>query len=177
MNQTLTKVLAGSATAMLLLPTIAFAHDNGDNRGKNSLQVRIENRLEKAEGRNDRNDDRATKHATTTAASITKKALSIQAAADTMLSFNGRVSALIASSSVETKAALQAKFTQFQTAAANAKIEAGKAITGSAQVNATTSTSTNATLLAAAKVDLHEARNFLHDAKETLFSILRSLWK
>ncbi len=177
MNKNFTKVIAGSAAAMLLLPTIAFAHDDGDNKGKNSLQVRIENRLEKAEHREDKHDDRVTKNASTTAAAITKKGVRIQAAADTMLSFNTRVSALIASSSASSTAALQAKFAQFQTAATSAKVEAGKAITGSAQVNATNSTTTNATLLAAAKVDLREARSFLQDAKEAFFSILRSLWK
>ncbi len=177
MNKTFTKVLAGSAAAMLLLPTLALAHggenwEKSKNWGKNSLQVRIENRLDKAEHR----DDRPIKNATTTAASITKKGVRIQAAVDTMLSFNGRVSALIASSSAETMAALQAKFSQFQTAATNAKVEAGAAITGAAQVNATNSTTTNASLIATAKADLREARNFLQDAKEAFFSILRSFF-
>ncbi len=175
MNKNFTKLVAGSAAAMLLLPTLALAHE-GDNKGKNTLQHRIEVRLDKAERHEKHDDDNKVKNASTTAAKITKQAVRVQAAADTMLSFNARISALIASSSADSKAALQAKFAQFQTGATNARLEAGKAITGSAQVNASNSTTTNASLLAAAKVDLKEARGFLHDAKEAFFSVLRSLW-
>ena len=180
MKSVTTKLIAGSAAAMLLVPTLAFAHEDSV---KAHVGVSIGNRIEKAldriehKGKNEvKKDEHKVMQATTTAAAITKKATAVQVAADTMLSFNSRVSALIASSSAETKAALQTQFNTFTTAATNAKVEAGKAISGSAQVNATNSTTTNATLLAAAKVDLKEAKSFLNEARKALFSIFQALF-
>ena len=172
----ITKILATGAIATLLLPTLALAHE-GEVKG--NLEVRIENRLEKAEKKEVRevkHDERRVKHASTTAAAITKAGVRIQTAADTMLSFNDRVGALIAGADAEIKAALEAKFAAFKTAGANAKVEAGNAISGAAQVNATNSTTTNASLIATAKVDLREAKGFLHEAQKTFFSILRMFW-
>ena len=168
-----------------MIPTLALAHENETKLGVGAgLNVRIEKGIERAEKhdekkdhRDEKHEDRKVKQATTTAAAITKQGVRIQAAADTVLSFNARMSALIASSSADTKAALEAKFATYTTAAANAKVEAGKAITAAAQINASNSTTTNATLITTAKVDLKEAKGFLHDAKEAFFSILRTLWK
>ena len=168
----LTKVLATGAIAVLLMPTLALAHDKGTQV---RLGASIEHRLEKLEKGEHKKFHKAG-HASTTAAVITKQAVRVQTAADTMLSFNDRIGALIASSSVEQKAALEAKFTVFTSGAASAKVEAGSAISGAAQVNANNSTTTNAALLAAAKVDLREARGFLHDAQKALMQILRTLW-
>ena len=174
------KVVAGSTLGVLLLPTLAFAHEGVVKGDVGVLGVRIEKALDKIEKKGehmDRKEHRLMAHATTTAAAIGKQALRIQAAAESMLSFEGRVSALIASSSAEGKAALEAKFAAFKSAATSAKLEAGSAIVGSAAVSATNSTTTNASLLAQAKIDLREARNFLHEAKVALLSIFRSLWK
>ena len=177
----LTKVIATSAVATLLLPTLALAHGIGVGvKGDNSLQVRIEKGIVRAENKDSRDqnkEDRQVKHATTTAAAITKQAVRIQTAADTMASFNDRIGALIAGADATVKADLETKFAAVKTAEANAKVQAGNAITGAAQVNASNSTTTNATLLAAAKVDLREAKGFLHEAQKALFSILRIFWR
>jgi hypothetical protein len=180
----LTKILATGAMATLLLPTLAFANEGGlKARGDGNLQLRIEHQLDKVEKKEVRNDKHDEKHdarriksATTTAAAITKQGVRIQAAADTMLSFNTRVEALIASSSTDGKAALEAQFAAFKTAGVSAKVEASNAITGVAAVNANNSTTTNASIIATAKVDLKQAKGFLHDAKEAFFYILRTLW-
>ncbi len=177
----LTKIIATAAMAALILPTFALAHEN---EGK-GLEVRIGaniehkiDRIEKGEhkDRNEHKGDRVAANATTSAAVIVKKATRIQVAADSMLSFNDRIAALIATSDATVKAALETKFAAFKTAGASAKVEAGNAAGGAAQVNASNSTTTNATLLAAAKVDLREAKGFLHDAQKGLMQILRSLW-
>ena len=173
-----TKILATSAMATLLLPTLALAHE-GTVKSDNSLQVRIEKgflRAENKDSRDEKKEDRQVKHASTTAAAITKQGVRIQTAAETMLSFNDRIGVLIAGADADVKAALEAKFTAFKTAGASAKVEAGNAITGAAQVGATNSTTTNASLIAAAKIDLREAKGFLHEAQKALFSILRIFW-
>jgi hypothetical protein len=176
---TITKGIATGVIAALLVPTLAFA-DN-DNRGKASLELRIQKgieRIEKKGQHNDKREERLLKHASTTAAKITAKAQGIQAAANTMLSFETRIGGLIASSSVEGKAALETKFAQFKQSATSSVSKAQSAINLSAQANAsTTASSTNAALLAQAKVELKEAKGFLHEAKKVLFSILRSLWR
>lgn len=173
------KTLAGfGAAALLVVPSLAFAHDGINAKG--SLDVRLGKaieRIEKKDTKHDNNkDERRSKYATTTAAAITKQATRIQANVDSMLSFDARLTALIAGADATEKAALEAKYAEFKADASNAKIEAGKAITTSAQVNASNSTTTNATLLASAKTDLRESRGFFVEAKIALFSILRSLW-
>lgn len=178
----ITKTAAGIAVATLLVPTIAFGHEGEDKKGlgaEGALKMRIEHKLEKAENREHREEkreDRWTKNASTTAAAIIKKGQRIQLAADTMLSFDARIASLIASSSVEEKAGLEALFAKFKTSATSSKTEAQAAINTAAQINASNSTTTNANLFLSAKTDLKEAKGFLHDAKEALFSILRSLW-
>ncbi len=172
-------MIATGAIASLLLPTLALANERGV-RADGALKLRIEHRLEKAEKRDmrgEKHEDHLGKRATTSAAAITKQGVRIQNASDNLLSFNVRMSALIAGAGVEEKAALEAKFAEYTTAATHAKLEAGKAIAGAAQVNANNSTTTNATLIAAAKTDIREAKAYLHTAKETFFSILRTLWK
>lgn len=188
----LTKYIATGAIVALMAPTLALAHDNNDIKSTTGLQVRIEKGIDRAEHRDEHRDERKderkehrdehksefkAKHATSTASAITKGAVRIQAAADTMLSFNSRIAGLIASSSVETQAALQAKFAEFTLDVGSAKTEASAAAATAAQVNASNSTTTNASLIVSAKTDLKEARGFLHDAREAFFSILRSLWK
>lgn len=171
-----TKVVAAGAVATLLVPTLAFA-DN--DRSKHSLEARIQKgieRIEKKDTHTKKHELKADARATSTAAAYSKQAARIQASADTMLSFDARMTALIANASGDEKAALQAKYAEFKADATNAKIEAGKVITTTAQVNANNSTTTNATLLAQAKVDLKESRGFLVEAKLALFSILRALW-
>lgn len=172
------KTLAGfGAAALLVVPSLAFAQD--DVRAKGSIDVRINKaieRIEKKDTKQDHKDERWTKYATTTAAAITKQASRIQANVDSMLSFDARLTALIAGADATEKAAIEAKYAEYKADAANAKSEAGKAITTSAQVNASNSTTTNAALLASAKTDLKESRGFFVEAKIALFSILRSLW-
>jgi len=178
----ITKTAAGIAVATLLVPTIAFGHEGEAKKGlgfEGALKMRIEKKLDKAEKRDlkeQSRDERVLKLATTTAASIAKQGERIKLAADTMLSFDARIAALIASSSSEEKAALEAKFAEFKSDAASSKIEAQAAINAAAEVNASNSTTTNANLLISAKTDLREAKGFLHDAREALFSILRSFW-
>ena len=169
----LIKILSTGVIATLLLPTLALAHENKGSEVR--FETSIEQRLQKIE-KGEHKEVRAKANATTTAAAVTKKAVRIQTAADGMLSFNDRIGALIANSSAEGKAALEAKFAEFKTDAADAKVQAAAAISGAAQVNASNSTDTNATLLAAAKVDLKEAKGFLHGAQKALMQILRSLW-
>ena len=173
----LVKILSTGLIATLLLPTLAFAHENKGTevRFETSIEKRLQ-KIEKGENKGEHKEVRAKANATTTAAAITKKAVRIQTSADGMLSFNDRIGALIANSSAEGKAALEAKFAAFKIGAADAKVQATAAISGAAQVNASNSTTTNATLLAAAKVDVKEANGFLHDAKKALMQILRSLW-
>jgi hypothetical protein len=170
----LVKVLSAGVIATLLVPTLALAHEN---KGKDEVRfsTSIEKRLQKIEDGEHR-EVRIKANATTTAAAFTKKAVRIQTSADSMLSFNDRIGALIASSSAEGKAALEAKFAAFKTGAADAKVQAAAAISGAAQVNASNSTTTNAALLTAVKVDIKEANGFLHDAKKALMQILRLLW-
>lgn len=171
-----TKVAAAGAIATLLIPTLAFA-DN--DRSKKSLEVRIEKGIERVEKKGDhdkRKEFRADARATSTAAAYSKQALRVQGAADTMLSFEARIAALIASSSLSEKASLEAKYAEFRQDALSAKTEAGKVVSAMAQVKAENSTTTNATLLAQAKVDLKESKSFLIEAKQALFSILRALW-
>jgi len=169
----LIKILSTGVIATLLLPTLALAHENKGSEVR--FETSIEQRLQKIE-KGEHKEVRTKANATVTAEAVTKKATRIQTAADSMLSFNGRIGALIASSSAEGNAALEAKFAAFKTDAADAKVQAAAAISGAAQVNASNSTTTNATLIAAAKVDLKEANGFLHDAKKALMQILRSLW-
>lgn len=169
----LIKILSTGAIATLLLPTLALAHENKGPEVR--FGASIEQRLQKIE-KGEHREVRAKANATTTAAAITKKAVRIQTAADSMLSFNDRIGALIASSSADGKAALEAKFATFKTGAADAKAQATAAVSGAAQVNTSNSTTTNAALLAAAKVDLKEANGFLHDAKKALMQVLRLLW-
>lgn len=176
----ITKSIAGAALATLLVPGIAFGHEDAGLKADGALKMRIEKKIEKAEKREHKEHDRdarVLKLATSTAASISKQAQRIQASADVLLSFDARIAALIASSSAEGKAALEAQFAEFKSDATSAKVEAGKAITAAAQVNGSASTTANAALLASAKTDLKESKGFLHDAREALFSILRSLWK
>lgn len=180
MNVFITKVAAGAAAAALLVPSLAFAHEGDVKvRGQVSIGTRIEKTLDRIEHKGDKHADKLEhegKRATTTAAAITKKAVRIQGSVDAMAGFNTRIQGLIASSSASEQADLNAKFGTYTTAAANAKVEAGKAISGVAQVNASNSTSTNASLITQAKVDLREAHSFLKDAQKALFSLLRSLW-
>lgn len=176
----ITKSIAGAAVATLLVPTIAFGHEGGKGlHADGALKMRIEKKLEHAEKRDlkeRKHEYRVLKHSTTTAAAITKQGERIKLAADTMLSFDARIAALIASSSAEAKAGLEAKFAEFKADAASSKTEAQAAINTAAQISASNSTTTNASLMLSAKTDLKEAKGFLHDAKEALFSIFRSLW-
>ena len=184
-NTIFTKAIAGLATAALLLPFAASAHSLGlsvDGHAKVGVSIgdRIDKALDRIEHKGDTDthkDERTFERATTTAAKITAKATRVQVAADSMLSFEARVAGLISSSTIEDKTAIQAKFDAFKSGAISAKTEAGNAISVAGQVNATNSTTTNASLLAQAKIDLREARNFLKDATQALFSVLRSLWK
>lgn len=177
--KTITKSVTVGAITALLLPTLAFAHSEGQQK---SLEVRIQKGIERVERRNEHKDDRDDKremrfqaYATTTAAKLSKQAARIELGATTMLSFNTRIQALIASSS-DNQAELQAKYAAYTASATNAKTEAGKVIAAAAQVTASSSTTTNATVLASMKTDLREAQNFLGEAKKALFSLLRSLW-
>ena len=169
----LTKIIATGVVAVLLAPSLVLADENRDSERR--LETRIEHRLDKIE-KGARGERRAEVHASTTAASIIKKATRVQATADSMLSFNDRIGALIASSSAETKTKLETAFIAFKSDAVNAKVQAAAAISGAAQVNASNSTTTNTALLVAAKVDLREAKEFLHNAQKGLMQILRSLW-
>lgn len=171
---------ATAALTAFLLPSLAFAHGA---EGKANVQANVSAKIEKALDRVERKDDhrkdkeeRRLRQATATAAAITKAAVQVQSSADALLSFNTRVSALIASASAAERAALQTEFAAYTTAAANAKVEAGKAIAAVAGVTAQTGSTTNATLLAQAKTDLKEARGLLHDALQGFFSVIRSLW-
>jgi hypothetical protein len=167
------------AIATLLVPTFALAHQGGD-RGEGNLTLRAEHRLakmEKKEHHFEKHGESLGKHATTTATTITKQGVRIQNASEDLLSFNARMNALIANADAADKVGLEAKFAAYTTAASNAKIEAGKAMATAGQINAANSTTTNAALITSARADLREAKGLLHDAKETFFSILRTLWK
>ena len=173
-----TKVIAGSAIAMMLVPALAFANEGKGDAGAR-LHGRIEAQIFKIEHKDERwqkQEDRIRAHASSTSSSIIKKATRIQEAADTMLSFQGRVGALIASSSVVDKAALNAKLNIFASNATSAKAKAGEAITVANQVNASSSASSTLSLIAAARADLKQAKQFLHDAQKAFLSILRALW-
>ncbi|MSR70489.1 hypothetical protein EXS62_00370 [Candidatus Kaiserbacteria bacterium] len=175
----LIKFITGGALVALMLPTLALANENGSNAVKvrADLQTRIEkqfNRIEKGDKHDVKKDEKKFDRATTTAANITKQAVRIQGAVDVLASFDARLQTNIASSS--NAAALTLKYNDYKTAATGAKTKAGTAISGAAQVNATNSTTTNAALLATAKVDLKESKGFFHDAQKLFMQILHSLW-
>src|SRR3989344_5236164 len=120
-----TKVIAGSAIAMMLVPALAFANEGKGDAGVR-LQGRIEAQIFKIEHKGERGqkqEDRIRAHASSTSSSIIKKATRIQEAADTMLSFQGRVGGLIASSSVADKAALEARLGVFGKKATSAQAQ------------------------------------------------------
>lgn len=167
----LTQVLATGAIASLLLPTLAFAHEGKTSVNfEQHLTAKIEKKFDQAGKHEARKDARAT----TAAAAITAKAVRVQKTVDVFASFDARLGAAVASSS--NAVALTAKFNDYKTNATSAKVEAGKAIAGAAQVSTANSTSTNAALLVQAKVDLKESKGFLQDAKKLFMQILRSLW-
>lgn len=172
----LNKIAAAGAVAMMLAPSLAFAHTEASV----GVKARIEQNLIRIEHKGDveaRKGAHKTEVATTTAARTSKEANKIKASADMMLSFNDRIQALIASSSADAKADLQNQFNTFKTAAVNAQTKAAAAISVAAQVNANNSTTTNASLNAEAKADVKAGKGFLHDAMKSLFGLLHDLWK
>ena len=168
---------------MLLLPTLAFAHEDAKAKVGLGINLRVGDhiertldRIEKGEIRKDNENKNEGRAASTTAANITAKSNRITASANAMLSFVPRVSAAIASTSADTQAALNAKLASFTTEANNAKVQAQAAVTVATGINANNSTTTNASLAVQARTDLKAARDLLNSARKDLFSILRSLW-
>ncbi len=198
-TNTLKKVLAGSALAAMLVPMAASAHGLGLNLG-GGLNLGIGDRTEKTgvEGngtvnvhanakvdndndgdKNHQEGDRGdNKAASTTAATIVKKANRISTVADLFSSMSATLGTKIAGSASTTdKAALNAKLGDFNTATAGAKTQAAAAVTAAGNIDQNASSTVNASFVTAAQADLKAARDFLNQARLDISFILHAIWK
>ncbi|MEK7109162.1 MAG: hypothetical protein AAB919_01890, partial [Patescibacteria group bacterium] len=172
MNLITKKALAASAVAIMLLPMAASAHTNaglnlgawlGKGQVNASVNANVANRDgdqnrkggnegKENEGKKEHATSTSTKaiaHASTTAATIVKQATRLNNLADFMGSLSAVLSARIASSTLSASStiAANAQLAGYNTAVANAKVQAVAAITAA-----------NAGALTTAKADLNAAR-------------------
>lgn len=191
---TLKRVLAGSTLAVLLLPMAASAHSLGFNLGGGlTLGLGADKDKTQVEGNGDINlnanakvgnrddgdkhdkDIKATASASTTAATITKKATRLQDIADFMASFGATLESKLTASGT-TSPAVATATTDYKVQLAGAKSQAQTAINTAATLNASSSTSTNTDIAAQAKLSLKAARDFLATAATDLRVMLKFFW-
>lgn len=189
MNKTIvTKVVAGLSLAVLLAPAAASAHGLGFryeggfnfNRGGDREDSRGHNDYDYNKNKDDnkKGDNRAGAQASTTAARITKESVRLQGTADLMASMSSTLGAKISGAglSASSTADANAKLADYNVSISNAKAKAAAAAAAAAKINAASSTTANASLIAEARTNLYGASGFLATAKKDLMSIVWMLW-
>ena len=177
------KGLASVAAVAILVPAVASAHDFGAGTAENGnadaglhigglhlgLGADVKAGAEvKHDGGNDNDGDdgHVKAHASTTASgAITKKANRIELMADVL----GSIGATLEGKLASTTASSTADISALNSGIANSKVQAHAAI------NLVAGSSTDATVLAQAEVDVKAAQGFLNDARKALAGIWRTV--
>lgn len=188
----LKKVLAGSAMAAMLLPVAASAQGldlggalNLGIRGEDKTQVEgngsfnvnanAENHRDGDWRKDDHKETRATKTASTTAATLTKKAHRLNDVADFMSSIGAVIETKLALLGTTTPAVIAAT-ANYKTQIAGAHIQTQSALNAAATINANNSTTTNAAIVAQTQANLKAAQDFLAAARADFKVMLHFLW-
>jgi len=200
-NNTLKKLLAGSAMAVMVLPMAASAHGLGLNldgdldlgaggekekthlEGNGTFNMNANAKVGDRDNDNDKDGDKehrkeikASKNASTTAAVVTKKANRVKDVADFMGSIGASIESKLAGLGTTTPAVATATV-DYKTQLAGAKSQAQAAINTAATVAVGNSTTTNASIVAQAQVSLKAAQDFLAAARADLKLMLSFLWQ